>query len=382
MTGLRPSELLSLALALLLGACGPRSDPGPQGGDSSADDTGEAAPPPCWERATDLEEHELLFSCYGVLDTVAGKGEIPDKGVSGWDEAYEAGSALEAELSRPHMTMSDAAGRLFIADKDAHAVRRVDPDGTIHTVAGTSRPGDDGDGPADGTTLRLSSPNGLWAQADGTVFIHDMGNDKVRVLSPEGTLETLFETGGSGTGRGLWASDDGSHVVFSAGARLKQWTPDAGVSTLASGFSSLGMVVPHPEGGFAVADRGGHGVYRVDEDGSTELIAGNEGTSGGGDGEPALETGLHEVRAIWFHPLGGFLVATHQGGQVWYVDTEGLIHLMVDGDSEHSHAGDGEAFDTEGAKISEPRAVTLDPVGRILITENDHGYVRRIELAD
>lgn len=380
MTGLRLASPLALPCLLLL-ACGPEPHPGDDTG-GSADDTGEAPPPPCWEQPSELEEHELLFSCYGTLETLAGKGELPDKGVSGWEEDYEGGSALDAELSRPHMTMADAAGNLYIADKDAHAVRRVDPEGRITTVAGTSRPGDDGDGPAPGTELRLSSPNGLWVQADGTVVIHDMGNDKVRRLSPDGTMETLFETGGSGTGRGIWADEDGSHVVFSAGSRLKQWSPEEGVSALATGFSSLGMVVPHPDGGFVVADRGGHGVYRVAEDGSTELVAGTEGTTGGGDGEPALETGLDEVRAVWLHPLGGMLLGTHQGGQIWYVDTAGIIHLMVDGDSDHSHSGDGEAFDTPGLKISEPRAVTMDAEGRILITENDHGYVRRIALSD
>ena len=126
------------------------------------------------------------------------------------------------------------------------------------------------------------------------------------------------------------------------------------------------------------ADRGGHTVTRIEADGTKVLIAGNGTTTGGGDGEPALETGLGEARGVWFHPLGGYFVATHQGGQIWYVDTDGII----DGDDEHSHSGDGEDYDTQGKKISEPRAITMDGEGRLVITENDYGYIRVVELAE
>lgn len=348
-----------------------------------ADDTGEVeGATACWELPSELSEIELLRSCYGVLSTIAGTGEIPTKGVSGWDDSYEGGPATEAELSRPHMTMADPEGRLFIADKDAHAIRMIDLDGTITTVAGTGSAGDDGDDPGPGDEQRLSSPNGLWVAGDGTVYIHDMGNDKIRALDPSGELSTLFEVTDSSTGRGLWVADDASEAYVSAGSRIWRWTPDEGASSFATGFSSLGNLVIDPDGHVVVADRGGHDVTRVLADGTTERIAGTGSTSGGGDGEDALETGLAEVRGVWFHPLGGYFLATHAGGQIWYVDTDGIIHLFVDGESDHSHSGDGEDFDTEGKKISEPRAVVMDGEGRIVITENDHGYVRRIALAE
>ena len=73
-------------------------------------------------------------------------------------------------------------------------------------------------------------------------------------------------------------------------------------------------------------------------------------------------------------------MCTHKGGQVWYVDTDGLIHLFVDGDTDHTHAGDGASYAAPGPKLSEPRAVTMAPSGDVLITENDYGYVRRVRL--
>ena len=107
-----------------------------------------------------------------------------------------------------------------------------------------------------------------------------------------------------------------------------------------------------------------------------ERIAGNGTQSGGGSGQPARVTGLDEVRGIWFHPQGGYYLATHDGGQIWFVDDDEAIHLLIDGDDRGAHAGDGLPLDTPGKKVSEPRAVTLSPAGDLIVTEHDGGYVR------
>ena len=92
----------------------------------------------------------------------------------------------------------------------------------------------------------------------------------------------------------------------------------------------------------------------------------------------AKDTALHGVRGIWFLPNSGYFLATHEGSQIWYVDTSGIIHLFVDGEH-NAHAGDGEHFKTPGLKVSEVRAVTMDKQGNILITENDAGFIRKID---
>ena len=76
-------------------------------------------------------------------------------------------------------------------------------------------------------------------------------------------------------------------------------------------------------------------------------------------------------------PTGGYLLATHKGSQVWYVDAAGIIHLLVDG-ATGNHAGDGAWFHSPGLKVSEVRSVALDAQGNLLIVENDYGHVRRI----
>ncbi len=313
---------------------------------------------------------------YGVLSTLAGTCRIDDKGVNGWQAAFEGGPAIDAELSRPHFAMADDAGNIFVADKDAHGIRRIATDGTIATVAGTNAAGDDGDGPGPGTEMRLSSPNGLWVRGDGTVYILDLGNSKVRRLTPSNEMSTLFTSPDPiSLGRGLWVSDDETLVYFSSGSRVRRWTPEGGVETVADGFLGLGNLTVDPDGYLVVTDRVGNRVYRINDDNAPVPIAGNGTASGGGSGMPALDTGLEGVRGVWFLEDGSYFLATHEGNQVWMVDTSGLIYRFLDGAGD-AHAGDGEPFDTPGAKISEARSVSVDSRGNVIITEHDCGYIR------
>jgi len=115
-----------------------------------------------------------------------------------------------------HFAIADANGNVYIADKDSHSILKVSPDGRIHTFAGTDIAGFNGDGPAPATTLQLDSPNGEWVRPDGTVYILDTGNNKIRRVSPDGTMTTLFSVkSGIVTGRGLWVRDDETLSYYS-----------------------------------------------------------------------------------------------------------------------------------------------------------------------
>ncbi|UCH15169.1 MAG: hypothetical protein JSV22_04175, partial [Bacteroidales bacterium] len=243
--------------------------------------------------STCIAQFEEFCLKYDILSTIAGKGDIQEKGVNGWIAGYEGGSALAAELSRPHFAMADGAGNIYIADKDAHAIRKVCPCGSITTVAGTGVAGDNGDGPA--TQCQLSSPNGIWVMEDGTLYILDLGNSYIRKVDTDGNLTTVFkDSSGISIGRGLWVSQSEDLIYYASSSRVKRWTPAGGVIEYSAGYSSLGAVVVDPSGYLVVTDRGGNRVYRVYEDGSRDTIAGNGSSSGGGDGSVATETGIHK----------------------------------------------------------------------------------------
>ena len=108
----------------------------------------------------------------GRMSRVAGTGE---KGYSG-----DGGPAREAKLSGPKGVAVGPDGSLYIADTENHAVRKVDPKGTISTVAGTGERGDGPDGPA--ARARLARPHGVFVDTKGVLYIGDSENHRIRVV--------------------------------------------------------------------------------------------------------------------------------------------------------------------------------------------------------
>ena len=319
-------------------------------------------------------EYETVLKGFGVLNTVAGNGA--QDGGNDWEPSMEGGPAIDADLSRPHIAMADKYGGIYIADKEAHAIRRVSTNGSIHTVAGTGVPGFT-DGVA--TNSQLNNPNGLYTFPDGTTYILDLNNSAIRKLSTNGMLSTVYtDLEGIFLGRGICVTPDESTIYYASGTRVMKLSPPGAATPYATGFTGLGQIALDPgDGNLVVADRQAHLVFRVFTNGAFTAIAGNGTTTGGGDGHTALSTGLDEVRAIAFAPNGAYFLGTHDGSQVWYVDTAGIVHLVLDGAKPSStHGGDGEPVTSPGLKVSEVRALSIGPNGDLLITENDNGYVR------
>jgi DNA-binding beta-propeller fold protein YncE len=126
----------------------------------------------------------------GIVTTVAGNGE---KGVP-----RDGADARTQPLVDPRAIALDAKGNLYICERGGHALRVVDPAGTIRTVAGTGAAGFSGDdGPALQATMR--GPKHIFADARGDVLVTDTENHVIRVYSPaDGTLRRLAGTGEKG----------------------------------------------------------------------------------------------------------------------------------------------------------------------------------------
>ena len=99
---------------------------------------------------------------------------------------------------------------MYFADASQHVIRKVDTKGTITTVAGTGKKGLAKDG-AKATDATISSPGGVVVAANGALYFSDTGNDLVRRVKADGTLETVAGAakpgyhgdGGAATGAGL-----------------------------------------------------------------------------------------------------------------------------------------------------------------------------------
>ncbi len=321
-----------------------------------------------------------LVQSYGLLHTVAGSGaDAGTDGANYWQPAFEGGYATNAALSRPHFAMADNASNVFIMDKDSDSVLKVTTDGRIHTVAGTHAIGNGPDSPTIATNVAMNLPNGLWMRGDGTVYVLDTGNGKVRRLNTNGMMTTLFtDNSGISTGRGLWVKSDESLAYYSSGNDLMQWTPSGGTSKLNKQFNDLGNIIMSGPN-IVATDRGDNTVWLVNTNtGARTLLFGNGGTNLVVDDTLAVTNGLYGVRGVWQPPIGGYFLATDEGAQFLYVDITGVIHVLVNGYN-HAHAGDGRWFYTPGYKFGQLRSVSMDNQGNLLIVENDIGYIRRID---
>jgi sugar lactone lactonase YvrE len=138
-----------------------------------------------------------------IIQTVAGTGDAAYSG--------DGGPGTDAALSGPTALALDVDGSLLIADQRNHVVRRLASDGTITTIAGTGSAGFSGDGgPA--TAAALNGPNGLAVAPDGTIYVADQLNFRVRRIAPDGTIDTV-----AGSGRQGRAGDGGPALEASFG---------------------------------------------------------------------------------------------------------------------------------------------------------------------
>ena len=134
----------------------------------------------------------------GVLTTFAGGGDGGD------------GPATSAKLIVPSGLAIAPDGSVFISERGDSTqgcrVRKVLPDGTIRTIAGTGTPGFSGDGgPA--TNATLNGPRGLGLARDGSLFIADQNNNRIRIVTPDGVIQTAVGGGTAAIKEGQLATE-------------------------------------------------------------------------------------------------------------------------------------------------------------------------------
>ena len=124
----------------------------------------------------------------GTLTRVAGNGRA---GVSG-----DGGPALNAQLQYPDGIAIDTLGNIYVADRTANLIRRISG-GNISTYAGTGAAGYSGDGgPA--SAAQFNSPSGIAVDTGGNLFVADTGNSVIRKIAPDGTTSTVAGSGPAG----------------------------------------------------------------------------------------------------------------------------------------------------------------------------------------
>jgi len=304
---------------------------------------------------SDLGTHRVLkLDGRGVLIPVAGTGAAGFNG--------DSIPATKARLNAPHDLAFDASGNLLIADTYNHRVRRIDRQGRISTVAGIGRDGHTGDGgPA--VKAALNNPQGIAVGRDGSLYIADTFNHVVRRVDPQGTITTFIgtEAGLSGDGGpaaraqislpvAVAPAPDGSVYLSDSGNnRIRRVTPSGvmetvlgtgpGTGTAGAGFAGDGGPVGKAKifapadlklsaaGDLFLSDTGNHRVRRI-SNGLIATIAGSGPGGFGGDGGSALAAALNSPQKLALAPDGSIYLADRANHRVRRIDAAGRIETV------------------------------------------------------
>ena len=213
----------------------------------------------------------------GIVNTIAGNGTEMHTG--------DGGPALNAGILYPQGVTVDAAGDLYIPE--LYQVRKVSPNGTISTFAGTSQQGSSGDGgPA--TSAELGGPRQVAVDSNGNVFIADTFSNLIRKVSPSGIIST-YAGMRSQSGFGSFSGDGG-----------------LATSAMLNGPYSIAL---DSAGDLYIADTENNRVRIVMPDGIINTFAGSPGNGYFGDGGPATEAGLYVPEGVAVDPSGNVFIA-------------------------------------------------------------------------
>ena len=128
---------------------------------------------------------------------VADRGANRIRKISGGVITTLYGTGVASVLKEPEQLAVDAAGNVLVADAGNNVIRRITPSGEATIIAGTLISGFSGDGgPA--VAAQLAGPTGIDVAADGTLYVADRFNRRVRQIDVDGTITTIAGTGSSG----------------------------------------------------------------------------------------------------------------------------------------------------------------------------------------
>jgi sugar lactone lactonase YvrE len=356
-------------------------------------------------RRVDLKE--------GTLHNFAGIGETCYSG--------DSGPCAEAGLYLPLSLAFDSHNNLYICDSGSNRIRRIDREtGIIDTVVGTGQWGYNGDGPA--TEINLTYPAAIAFSSDDILYIADTQAHRVRRYDPRDGMVTTI--GGmwsaedeereqplvarnlvvlSGDSIGIDFSDDHGWLrpECSDGLDLSYYLDDGMPALKARLYDIVGIAVDQ-RGNVYVVDKGSHRVRKIHSD--TEVISTVAGVCRygfDGDGKLAIKSMLHAPEAVVLDPFDNMYISDTMNHRVRKIDAStGLIETVAgNGDSGYedknmggcgmarfvSKEAAGQIKHGDGALaveavVNSPVGLALDSQGQLYICERAENKIRRVKL--
>ncbi len=258
----------------------------------------------------------------GVVSTVAGA-----------IEGFADGQGAAARFNTPSGIARDRAGNLYVADTGNNAIRKISPAGLVSTLAGDGRPGER-DGP--GRTARFNGPIGIALAKDGSLYVADTYNDRIRRVGMDGMVSTVAGSGVPGEADGpalvaqldtpcalafdgagaLWIADTNNDAIRKLGADGLLVTVARGDEHARDALMRRPMGLAITGDGYIYVSSGARGrVLQLAPDGAVLALSDSERPAAPGNGDGSVQ--LFQARGIALAPDGG-LVLSDAGAMALY----------------------------------------------------------------
>jgi trimeric autotransporter adhesin len=341
-----------------------------------------------------------------VLTRVFGPGQIEGDanvttfaGTSGAKGSTD-GTGAAARFNYPRGVVVGADGTVYVGDTFNHTIRKMTSAGVVTTLAGSV--GSNGLVNGQGTAAKFNYPIGVAIGGDGAVYVADFSNALIRKISTGGVVSTLAGAGFAGnvnaTGTaasfncptGIAVAADGTvYVADSFNHKIRKITAAGVVTTLAGSgvagradgtgavatFNNPEGVAVGADGTVYVADSRSNTIRKITAAGVVTTLAGSGSTGS------ANATG---TAASFNYPTG---IAVAADGTVYVADRDNMrIRKITAAGVVTTLAGSGSYGGTDGlgaaASFAFPYGVAVGVDGTVYVADNNNHTIRKITAGD
>ncbi len=296
-----------------------------------------------WGMALDAEGNVIVAdSGNDAIRRITPAGQVTT--ISGHaGEGLRDGPRAQAQFSEPQGVAVGPDGSIYVADTRNNRIRRIAPDGDVTTVAGGGPPSAEGnwgafrDGP--GGEARFREPSSLAFDSAGNLLITDRGNNRIRLLSPAGNVSTIA----------------GASTIPAPDRHAGNSGSFDGPGNQARFFSPDGIVVDNE--GVVFFTESNHAVRTIDSGGYVAAVLRTAHARYGGPISPFID-------GIAIGRDGALYVADPHYSRVVRITREGELSIVAD------------------SGFSSPTGIIATPDGDLLVSDTGTNVIWKITIED
>jgi sugar lactone lactonase YvrE len=308
------------------------------------------------------------------------------------------GTGIAARFNLPSGVAVDTARNVYVADYNNHTIRKITPEGSVSTLAGS--PGMPGSVDGTGSNARFRTPIGVAVDPIGNVYVADSNNITIRKVTPDRVVTTLAgSVGQPGSADGIGAaalfrspnqlavdSLGNLYVADMDNNTIRKITPAAVVTTFAGSAGQAGSadgtgnaarftrpagVAVDSEDNLYVADTYNHTIRKITPARVVTTLAGLAGTTGYADGSGSAARFDHPY-GVGLDPAGNVYVVNSYNHTIRKVTPAGVVTTLA-GLPGQAGSSDGTG---SAARFFLPSGMAVDAQGYVYVGDSWNHTIR------